>query len=137
MNSQLLNPCRQRYKVGTISGGLGNASYDVCLAQDLWLWPGRFVLASTQEQFTMNNSVAAMVCDKSTWIRRGLSVFNTFIDPGWRGYLTLELKMNSFRFMHIPAGTPIAQIVFFFMDKGVDAYEGKYQDQVAGPVEAK
>ena len=35
-----------------------------------------------------------IVHDKSTWARRGLVVQNTVIEPGWHGYLTIEVDQS-------------------------------------------
>ena len=43
----------------------------------------------------MPSDVLGQVCDKSTWARRGVAVQNTIIEPGWRGYLTVELTNHS------------------------------------------
>ena len=76
----------------------------------------------------------------TTWgeARLGLSVFNTVIEPGWRGYLTLELKNQGDRVLHIDCGDPIAQILFERLDVPTEnPYSGKYQDQDAGPQPAR
>lgn len=134
---KILQPCVERGVKDGMSYGLSHASYDVRIAQDTLIKPGDFVLASTMEYFNMPNDVAGFVHDKSTWARKGLSAFNTFIDPAWRGYLTLELVNHSDRTFMIERGTPIAQIVFQWMDKRVVGYSGKYQNQEDGPVEAR
>ena len=114
--------------------GLGPAGYDVRIAQSLVLWPGRFVLASTIEQFIMPDDLLGVVHDKSSWARLGLACQNTVIEPGWRGFLTLELTMHAWRFLRLKAGSPIAQIVFHRLEEATEApYRGKYQDQRAGP----
>ena len=96
---------------------------------------GRFALASATEAFDMRLDLVGIVHDKSTWARRGLSVFNTVIEPGWRGFLTLELVHHGVEPLHIPAGSGIAQVLFH---RSVEpaAYEGKYQDQDDQPVPA-
>lgn len=130
----ILSPCHPKFKTFGMSGGLGSASYDVTVAETFWMWPGRFKLASTYERFEMPEDVCGIVHDKSTWVRRGLTVQNTFIDPGWKGFLTLELTLHSFRVYKIKSGTPIAQIVFHKLDEPTAyPYTGKYQDQEAGP----
>lgn len=86
----------------------------------------------------MPNDLLAVVHDKSTWIRRGLSVHNTVLEPGWRGYLTLELAYHGYGRLSVKAGDPIAQIVFHMLDFTTSQpYTGKYQDQPAGPQPAK
>lgn len=117
--------------------GVGPAGYDVRVAEDFYLHPGDFRLASTVEHFDVPADIMAFVTDKSTLARAGLSVFNTVIEPGWRGHLTLELKNQGPNRIHIMAGMPIAQIVFHLLDVRTDLpYDGKYQDQPARPVDA-
>lgn len=114
--------------------GLGPAGYDVRVEQSLLLKPGAFALASTIEKFRIPNDILAFVHDKSSWARKGLAVQNTVIEPGWRGFLTLELTNHSDKPIHIISGSPIAQIIFHRLEAATDApYRGRYQDQFAGP----
>ena len=120
-----------------MSYGLSHAGYDVRVAEGVKLPPGESRLASTIEEFFMPNDLVAFVHDKSTWARRGLSLFNTVIEPGWQGFLTLELVNHSGRLMQIEAGSPIAQIIFMRMEEPTEKpYSGKYQNQKRGPQEA-
>jgi dCTP deaminase len=117
-----------------MSYGLSHAGYDVRIAQHVILPAGKFFLASTIEHFNIPNDVIAMVHDKSTWARRGLSLFNTVIEPGWKGFLTLELINNSDELIFIDDGDPIAQIIFMRLEEPTDnPYSGKYQSQKFGP----
>lgn len=149
-----------------VSFGLGEAGYDIRIKQEIHFvrnafnrnqvihlvhdiveegyterqilrsGDGRFTIASTIEEFEMPNNLVGIVHDKSTWARRGLSVFNTVIEPGWRGFLTLELVYHGNDELIIPAGAGIAQVVFH-LTTDMAAYEGKYQDQGNQPVDAK
>jgi len=117
-----------------MSWGLSHAGYDVRIAEDLTLLPGGFALGSTVERFKMPDDILGMVHDKSSWARQGLSLFNTVIEPGWEGYLTLELVNHSNDVLRIKMGMPIAQIVFMRLTEPTEKpYVGKYQDQEAGP----
>lgn len=127
-----------------LSGGMSLAGYDCHVEFDsqgekdwIYLNPGQFKLASTQEQFTMPSDVMGVVHDKSTWIRKGLAVHNTVIEPGWIGYLTLELKNEGTDTLQIWKGDPICQVVFHQMIGQTDAYSGKYQGQGRGPQKAR
>jgi len=121
-----------------MSYGLSHAGYDVRIAETIMLWPGPSVLASTVEKFSMPDDLVAFVHDKSSWARRGLSLFNTVIEPGWKGFLTLELVNHSTSALHIKAGDPIAQIIFMRMEEPAEKpYSGKYQNQAAGPQGAR
>jgi dCTP deaminase len=97
-----------------------------------------FQLASTVEEFDMPETLMAIVHDKSTWARKGLAVQNTVIEPGWRGFLTLELTNHSNKVILVTKGTPIAQIVFHQLVEATEQpYEGRYQDQASGPQPAR
>lgn len=129
---------RQQHERSGCSFGLSACGYDVRIAQDRRLAPGDFVLASTLERFCMPDFAMAQVADKSTWARRGLAVQNTIIEPGWEGWLTLELTNHGSSIISLTAGTPIAQIIFMRLDEPtMQPYTGKYQDQENRPVEAR
>lgn len=135
---QPLRPFVERTVYDGLSYGLSAASYDVRLDKPVKLNPHSFALGSTYEFFSLPDNVSARVMDKSTWARRGLSLFNTYIDPGFKGYLTLEMTNNSMHKIVISAGTPIAQIVFEFLDEATEMpYKGKYQNQERGPQAAR
>lgn len=96
---------------------------------------GSFILASSMEEFNIPSNLVGIVHDKSTWARRGLSVFNTVIEPGWKGYLTLELVYHGSDNLTIEAGSGIAQVIFHKVSCATE-YKGRYQDQANRPVEA-
>lgn len=141
---------------GGTSYGLGEAGYDIRIKQDIvfceargkrvieirepngmpCLTVGRFTLASAIEEFQMPDDLVGVVHDKSTWARRGLSVFNTVIEPGWKGFLTLELVYHGESELIIPAGSGIAQVVFTETQCKA-CYDGKYQNQEDEPVPAR
>jgi dCTP deaminase len=121
-----------------VSYGLSEAGYDLRIKQAITLHPfKRFALASTIERFDMPEDLVAIVHDKSTWARRGLSVFNTVIEPGWRGWLTLELVYHGWGVLRIPAGVGIAQAIFHETQERANYGSGKYQDQGNEPIRAK
>ena len=134
---QAIHPFTERTVAHGMSYGVGPAGYDVRIKDATVLWPGNFALGVTLEQFDMPNDIIAFVHDKSTWARRGLSLFNTVIEPGWKGFLTLELVNNSIDSIKIPAGCPIAQIIFMRLESETQTpYRGKYQDQPDRPISA-
>lgn len=137
----IVSPFCERTVAHGMTYGLGPSGYDIRAAEELWLDRGGIVrLASSIERFDMPNDLLGQVCDKSSWARKGLFVQNTIIEPGWRGYLTLELTYEGEGpdYCHIPAGAPIAQVVFMRLDEPTEIpYSGKYQDQEAGPQEAR
>lgn len=131
----MIEPFHEREVSFGMSYGLSVAGYDVRIAEGLRLSPGEFVLASTIECFAMPTDVIGKVHDKSTLARRGLAVQNTVIEPGWRGFLTLELTNHSKEGIILFPTMPIAQIVFQRLEAPAEKpYSGKYQDQASGPV---
>lgn len=135
---QPITPFHERTAHNGMTFGLGPAGYDVRIAESITLLPGEFCLASTVERFSIPDNYLAMVADKSTWARRGIAVQHTVIEPGWRGFLTLELTNHSADAIIIVAGDPIAQIVFHQLDAPTDSpYSGRYQDQESGPQPAR
>ena len=136
--SPMVFPFHERTVVKGKTFGLSAAGYDVRVVfgvgNIVQLRPGGFLLAATKERFIMPDNMIGMVHDKSSWARKGLAVQNTIIEPGWRGYLTLELTNHGNGPIIIEAGEPIAQIVFQFLDHAtMYPYAGKYQDQNPGP----
>ena len=126
-----------KMKQNGVSYGLGEAGYDIRIKQEIWLAPNnRFKLASAIEEFDMPTNLVGVVHDKSTWARRGLSVFNTVIEPGFKGGLTLELVYHGVEGIHIKAGSGIAQVLFHETAERA-AYDGKYQHQSTDPVPAR
>ena len=81
------------------------------------LQPHEFVLAETLEEFEVPDCVAGQLALKSSRAREGIEhLLAGYIDPGYKGRLTLELQ--NARSMHaVPLwpGMRIAQIVFHRM----------------------
>lgn len=141
----IMTPFSEREKFGGMTYGLGPAGYDVRVEFDergerpcCVLAPGGFTLASTVEHFVMPDDVIGFVHDKSSWARVGIALQNTVIEPGWSGYLTLEISNHSDSLLRIDRGMPIAQIVFHRLDEPAALpYRGKYHEQARGPQGAK
>lgn len=137
LNASPLAPMHKtKLRAHGVSFGLSEAGYDLRIKQSVTLHPfRRFSIASTVERFNMPDNLIAVVHDKSTWARKGLSVFNTVIEPGWKGWLTLELVYHGSGIMRIPAGAGIAQCLFHSITEPTE-YLGKYQNQGNKPVGA-
>lgn len=104
------------------------------------IYPQDFMLATTVERVCIPTDLVAQVNGKSSLARQGLIVHTTagFIDPGFRGQITLELKNLSRRPITLLPGMPICQLVFFQMTSpserpyGSKGLSSHYQGQV-GP----
>lgn len=93
--------------------------------------PGDFILAATMEEFKIPDDISAFVQGRSSIGRIGLSVQNAgFVDPGFHGTITLELKNDSKNAIILTAGYPIAQLVFMDTAMVSRPYSGKYNGQV-------
>jgi dCTP deaminase len=119
------------------SWGLTECGYDIRIKQNVWLFLGRrFVLASSLEEFNLPNNLMGRVLNKSTWARLGLDAsMTTNIEPGWKGFLTIELRYSRWKPLFIPAGVGIAQVIFEEVSIPTQ-YKGKYQNQADKPVAA-
>ncbi|MEX0833558.1 MAG: dCTP deaminase [Actinomycetota bacterium] len=108
------------------------------------LHPGEFVLGSTRERVRLPNDLVARLEGKSSLGRLGLLIHSTagYVDPGWDGYLTLELSNVANLPITIYPGMKIGQISFFRLTTAADSPYGsseagsKYQGQ-RGPTASK
>lgn len=141
----LVYPCLEATKDSyNNSKGLSACGYDLSVAEEIHLGHDHdngqklFVLASTEQYFALPINVVGRIHDKSSLARKGLAVQNTVLEPGWRGFLTLELTYHGTGTLHFPVGSAIAQVLFEFLDEPTELpYAGKYQDQPAGPTKAR
>lgn len=120
-----------------MSYGLSASGYDLRIKDRVYLAPMEFALATTVEEIGIPNNIQGILLDKSTWARQGLSCFNTKFEPGWRGFPTIELINLGRKGIEIPAGAPLCQMEFHWLDEGTElAYNGKYQNQKQEPTGA-
>lgn len=108
------------------------------------LHPGEFVLGSTLERVALPDDLVARLEGKSSLGRLGLLIHSTagYVDPGWDGYLTLELSNVANLPITIHPGMKIGQISFFRLTTPAAAPYGsagvrsKYQGQ-RGPTPSR
>jgi dCTP deaminase len=88
-------------------------------ADSFVIHPGEFVLGSTQEQVELPNDIVARIEGKSSLGRLGLIVHATagFVDPGFKGTLTLEITNLTRVPIILWPGKPIAQLSFMALDQ--------------------
>ena len=105
--------------------------YRLEMLDEFCLRPGRFALATTKEHFYIPNNVSAYVQGRSSIGRAGLSVQNAgYVDPGFHGTITLELKNETRNPIYLRPGYPIAQIIFETCTPVEHPYKGKYTGQI-------
>lgn len=100
------------------------------------LEPADCVLATLVERVAIPDNVVARVEGKSTWARRFLTVHSAgFIDPGFHGDITLELKNDGHTTLWLEPGALIAQISFQWLAApalrpyGSEGIDSHYQGQ--------
>ena len=95
------------------------------------LLPGQFVLATTMEYVTLPDNLTAFVEGRSSLGRMGLFIQNAgWVDPGFRGEITLELCNANRCAIELRAGRRVGQLVLAEMDApALHPYSGKYQGQ--------
>lgn len=88
----------------------------------IYLHPGDFWLASTVETVQIPTDLVAQVNGKSSLARKGLVIHQTagFIDPGFKGQITLELSNVSHKPIRLTTWMPVCQLVFMQMDGPAD-----------------
>ena len=102
------------------------------------LHPGEFVLAVTMERVEIPDDIVGRLDGKSSLGRLGLIVHSTagFVDPGFKGRLTLELTNIANLPVLLYSGMPVSQISFVRLTTPADKPYGrdgsKYQGQM-GP----
>ena len=101
------------------------------------LHPGEFVLASTLEHIELPDDLVARLEGKSSLGRIGLLIHSTagYVDPGWRGHLTLELSNVANLPVTLYYGMKIGQLSYLRLSTASDHIYGspelgsKYQGQ--------
>jgi dCTP deaminase len=101
--------------------------------------PGEFVLGRTLERVELPDDIVARIEGKSSIGRLGLIVHATagFVDPGFKGSLTLEITNLTRIPIKLYAGLLIAQLSFMTLDAPAEVPYGSaelgshYQGQLA------
>jgi dCTP deaminase len=117
---------------------------EVAEGEPFILHPGEFVLGSTRERVRIPDDMVARLEGKSSLGRLGLLIHSTagYVDPGWDGYLTLELSNVANLPITIYPGMKIGQISFFRLSTPAENPYGsketgsKYQGQ-RGPTASR
>jgi dCTP deaminase len=86
--------------------------FAVTRADGINIEPGQFLLGATVETVTTPNHLVGLIDGRSSWARLGIAVHITagYIDPGFHGQITLELKNVGHKAVHLPVGARICQL---------------------------
>lgn len=113
-------------------------------AAKMVLMPNDFILASTEEYIELGDRTVARLEGKSSLGRLGLVVHSTagWIDPGFKGNITLELSNNSPLPLILYAGMLIGQLAFMTVTTpvskpyGSEGLNSRYQNS-KGTIESR
>jgi len=95
--------------------------------------PNSFALARSLEYIRMPRNVLGTVLGKSPYARCGIVTNFTPLEPGWHGFITIEISNTTPLPAKIYANEGIAQVLFFEGDAPCEVSyadkQGKYQGQ--------
>ena len=163
LERRMIEPfCEKQVREGVISYGLSSYGYDVRIADEFKIFtnvnssvvdpknfdpkslvdfkgdvavipPNSFALAVSMEYMRIPRDVLCICVGKSTYARCGIITNVTPLEPGWEGYITLEISNTTTLPAKIYAGEGLVQVLFFESDERCEvSYAdrgGKYQRQ--------
>lgn len=95
--------------------------------------PNSFALGKSIEYFKIPRNIICIVLGKSTYARAGIIVNVTPLEPGWSGFVTIEISNTTPLPVKVYANEGIAQVLFIEGDEEcLTSYadkKGKYQRQ--------
>jgi dCTP deaminase len=112
------------------------ASYDLRAASEMVLPHGTCTLVPTTEWVELPMDLAGTLMCRSSIGRRGVLLGAGYVDPGFRGQLTLCLTNMGRDDIPLRKDDRIVQMILHEVREGCHAYSGRYQDS-HGAVEAK
>ena len=112
------------------------ASYDLRSAGDSLLPKGICTLVPTLEWVELPLDLAGTLRCRSSFGRRGVLLGAGFVDPGFRGQLTLCLTNLGSDDLIVRKNDRVVQMIFHEVRESSLCYSGRYQDS-HGAVEAK
>ena len=94
------------------------------------LVPGETLLVSTLEVVSIPRECVGQILLKSSRSREGHTMSPSgYVDPGWNGILTLQIK-NNLQYRHLSIGFEqrFFQLVLHSLDDIASSYVGRYQN---------
>ncbi|MGA2573861.1 MAG: dCTP deaminase [Candidatus Methanomethylicaceae archaeon] len=116
---------------------LSPAGYDLRNGASTAIDVGKQSLLHTMERLEIGPSICGQIYIRSSFAREGLVGSFAFIDPGFKGQLTLAFINMGISRVEIAEGERIAQVVFNKMGSSSSKpYSGRYQNST-GTVSSK
>ncbi|HJJ91020.1 MAG TPA: dCTP deaminase [Methanocorpusculum sp.] len=105
------------------------ASYDLSVAGEIVMKVGELSLVATREFISLPSDLAATLRCRSSFGRKGVILGAGYIDPGFRGNLTLCMVNMGSENIFVEEGTRIVQMLIHPVLGHVEnAYNGNYQN---------
>jgi dCTP deaminase len=112
------------------------ASYDLRVTGHQILPKGACTLVPSLEWVELPADLAATLRCRSSYARKGLLLGGGFVDPGFRGQLTLCLGNLGAGDIVLSPSERVVQMILHEVRGGAELYEGRYQDS-QGVVKAR
>lgn len=125
-----IQPASVDLRIGALVKRIDGETFTLYENKKYVLRPGEFVLGSTMEYVSIPEDIVARVEGRSSIGRLGIMVHVTagYIDPGFKGNITLELFNCSDKDFTLNYGDALCQIVFEKLSSPcLEGYDGKYQ----------
>lgn len=115
-------------EVMTLQDEISYVSYK---CDEIIIPPHSFLLATTMEYLELPSDITAFVEGRSSIGRMGLFIQNAgWVDPGFKGQITLELYNANRLPIKLNSGRRICQLVLAKLDQqALSPYQGKYLNQ--------
>lgn len=104
------------------------ASYDLRVTHDMVLTRGACSLVPTLEWVELPVDLAATLRCRSSFGRKGIMIGAGFVDPGFRGQLTLCLVNMGADDVPLVQNSRVVQMIIHEVKGGKRLYDGRYQD---------
>lgn len=126
---------RAKVKDGTLGitpfaeESLQPSSYDLRSAEDIVIEKGKLTLVPTMEFVSLPDNLCATLWGRSSFGRKGVVLGAGYIDPGFRGNLTLCMANYGDEDIHVTKGMRVVQMLVHSVEGEVEnTYNGNYQD---------
>ena len=105
--------------------------YRQIISEEIVIPSKSFILATTEEYIALPSDITGFIEGRSSVGRLGLFIENSgWIDPGFKGQLTLELFNANIVPIRLKTGRRICQVVLAKLNQPCqNPYNGKYQKQ--------
>jgi len=104
------------------------ASYDLRIDTATVCPPRTCTLVHSREWVELPPDLAGTLRCRSSYARRGLHIGGGFVDPGFRGQLTLCLFNGAEEDIAFDAGDRAVQLILHEVRGATEPYAGRYQD---------